>query len=73
MSTKKRAPIRFGFLTALVWLVVAAGIIFLFWQVITRISTRQPAGQQRHPEPDPGVSDHCSHRKQPNDQLLLQC
>jgi Ig-like domain from next to BRCA1 gene len=39
MSDEKRAPIRFGFLTALVWLVVAAGIIFVLWQVINRIST----------------------------------
>lgn len=40
MSDKRRAPIRFGFLTALVWLVVAAGSIFLLWQVINRISVR---------------------------------
>ena len=38
MSDKKRPPIRFGLLTALVWLVVAAGSIFLLWQIITRIS-----------------------------------
>jgi hypothetical protein len=38
MSETKRGPIRFGLLTALVWLAVAAGIIFLLWQVITRIS-----------------------------------
>jgi hypothetical protein len=38
VSTKKRAPIRFGLVTALVWLLVAGGIIFLLWQVITRIS-----------------------------------
>lgn len=38
MSTQKSAPIRFGVLTALVWLLVAGGIIFLLWQVITRIS-----------------------------------
>ena len=38
MSTQKRAPIRFGVLTALVWVLVAGGIIFLLWQVITRIS-----------------------------------
>ncbi len=38
MATKKRAPIRFGFLTALVWLAAAAGSIFLLWQVINRIS-----------------------------------
>jgi hypothetical protein len=38
MSEKKRAPIRFGFLTALVWLAVAAGSIFLLWQIMNRIS-----------------------------------
>ncbi len=38
MATQKRAPIRFGVLTALVWVLVAGGIIFLLWQVITRIS-----------------------------------
>ena len=38
MSTQKHAPIRFGLLTALVWLLVAGGIIFILWQVITRIS-----------------------------------
>ncbi len=38
MPETKRGPIRFGLLTALVWLAVAAGIIFLLWKVITRIS-----------------------------------
>jgi hypothetical protein len=38
MSATKRAPIRFSLLTALVWLLVASGIIYLLWQVITRIS-----------------------------------
>jgi hypothetical protein len=38
MSVTKRAPIRFGLLTALVWLAVAAGSIFLLWYVIKRIS-----------------------------------
>ena len=38
MSVSKRAPIRFGLLTALVWLAVAAGSIFLLWYVIKRIS-----------------------------------
>jgi Ig-like domain from next to BRCA1 gene len=38
VSTQKRTPIRFGVVTALVWLLVAGGIIFLLWQVITRIS-----------------------------------
>jgi hypothetical protein len=38
VSTPKRAPIRFGLLTALVWLLVAGGTIFILWQVITRIS-----------------------------------
>jgi hypothetical protein len=39
MSGTKRTPIRFGLLTALVWLAVAAGSIFLLWIVIKRIST----------------------------------
>ena len=38
MASTKRMPIRFTLLTAIVWLAVAAGIIFLLWQVITRIS-----------------------------------
>jgi hypothetical protein len=38
MSATKRAPIRFGLLTTLVWLAVAAGSIFLLWYVIKRIS-----------------------------------
>ena len=38
MSVTNRTPVRFSLLTALIWLAVAAGIIFLLWQVITRIS-----------------------------------
>lgn len=38
MTVKKRAPVRFSLLTILIWLLVAAGIIFLLWQVINRIS-----------------------------------
>lgn len=38
MSATKRAPIRFGLLTTLVWLAVAAGSIFILWYVIKRIS-----------------------------------
>jgi hypothetical protein len=38
VTAEKRLPIRFGVLTALVWLAVAAGIIFLLWQVIGRLS-----------------------------------
>jgi hypothetical protein len=38
MTAKNRTPIRFSLLTVVVWLAVAAGIIFLLWQVITRIS-----------------------------------
>ena len=38
MSVTKRTPIRFGLLTALVWLAVAAGSILLLWFVIKRIS-----------------------------------
>jgi hypothetical protein len=40
MASTKRIPIRFTLLTAIVWLAVAAGIIFLLWKVITRISGR---------------------------------
>jgi hypothetical protein len=39
VSVTKRASIRFGLLTALVWLAVAAGSILLLWYVIKRIST----------------------------------
>ena len=38
MAVTNRTPIRFSLLTVIVWLAVAAGIIFLLWQVITRIS-----------------------------------
>lgn len=38
MSASKGTPVRFSWLTALIWLLVAAGIIFLLWQVIRRIS-----------------------------------
>jgi hypothetical protein len=38
MAAKNRTPIRFSLLTVVVWLAVAGGIIFLLWQVITRIS-----------------------------------
>jgi hypothetical protein len=38
MASQKGSPVRFSWLTALVWLLVAAGVIFLLWQVITRIS-----------------------------------
>ncbi len=39
MPVTKGAPVRFSVLTVMVWLLVAAGVIFLLWQVITRIST----------------------------------
>jgi hypothetical protein len=39
VAEKKRTPIRFGVLTALIWLLVAAGVIFILWQVINRISS----------------------------------
>ena len=39
MATTNRTPLRFSLLTVIVWLGVAAGVIFLLWQVITRIST----------------------------------
>jgi hypothetical protein len=38
MAAEKRLPVRFGLLTALVWLAVAGGVIFLLWQVIARLS-----------------------------------
>ncbi len=38
MTADKGPRVRFSLLTALVWLLVAAGIIFLLWQVINRIS-----------------------------------
>lgn len=38
MSVKKGTPVRFSLLTILVWLLVAAGTIFLLWQLINRIS-----------------------------------
>ena len=38
MTSTSRTPLRFSLLTIIVWLAVAAGIIFLLWQVITRIS-----------------------------------
>jgi len=40
MTTTNRTPLRFSLLTVIVWLAVATGIIFLLWQVITRISGR---------------------------------
>lgn len=38
MSAEKKTPVRFSLVTVVVWLMVAAGIIFLLWQVINRIS-----------------------------------
>jgi len=38
MTVTNRTPVRFSLLTAVIWLAVAAGIIFLLWQVITHIS-----------------------------------
>lgn len=38
MSSSKGSPVRFSWLTALVWLLVASGVIFLLWQLIARIS-----------------------------------
>jgi hypothetical protein len=38
VSVIKRGPVRFNLLTVMVWLVVAAGVIFLLLQVIKRIS-----------------------------------
>ena len=39
MTVTNRTPVRFSLLTAVIWLVVAAVIIFLLWQVITHISS----------------------------------
>lgn len=50
MADAKRTPIRFSLLTALVWLAVAAGIIFLLWQVITRISGNELAAITATPD-----------------------
>jgi hypothetical protein len=38
LTEEKRLPIRFGLFTALVWLAVAGGIIFLLWQVIGHLT-----------------------------------
>lgn len=38
MTAPNRLPARFNLLTAVIWLLVAAGIIFLLWQVINRLS-----------------------------------
>jgi len=38
MAITNRTPLRFSLLTVIVWLGVAAGVIFLLWQLITRIS-----------------------------------
>jgi len=38
MSSTKGSPVRFSWLTALVWLLVASGVSFVLWQLITRIS-----------------------------------
>jgi Ig-like domain from next to BRCA1 gene len=40
MTISKRGPIRFSLVTVVIWLAVAAGIIFLLWQVITHISAK---------------------------------
>jgi hypothetical protein len=40
MAITNRTPLRFSLLTVIVWLGVALGLIFLLWQVITRISGR---------------------------------
>jgi cytoskeletal protein RodZ len=38
MAVSNRTPLRFSLLTVIIWLGVAAGVIFLLWQVITGIS-----------------------------------
>ena len=38
MADQNRSPVRFSLVTAIVWLVVAGGSIFLLWQLINRIS-----------------------------------
>jgi len=39
MAITNRTPVRFSLLTAIIWLLVASGIIVLLWQVIRRISS----------------------------------
>ncbi len=41
MPPKTHSPVRFSFLTAIIWLLVAAGIIFILWKAIDRLSTTQ--------------------------------
>src|SRR4030042_839148 len=38
MREQNRLPIRFSLVSAIVWLLVAGGLIFLLWQLINRIS-----------------------------------
>lgn len=38
MTTPRHPTVRFSLITAIVWLLVAGGIIFVLWQVINRIS-----------------------------------
>lgn len=40
MDTPKKGPVRFSLLTVIVWFLVAGGMIFLMWNVITGISGR---------------------------------
>lgn len=51
MAVEKRLPVRFGLLTALVWLAVAGGIIFLLWQVIARLSASSLPSSTTTPDP----------------------
>jgi hypothetical protein len=53
MSSSNGSPVRFSWLTALVWLLVAAGIIFVLWQVITRISASNLPGNLPVSSPTP--------------------
>lgn len=39
MAITNRTPVRFSLLTAIIWLLVASGIIVMLWQVIRRISS----------------------------------
>ncbi len=40
MPAQERLPVRFSWITVVVWLLVAAGSIFLLWQLINRLSAR---------------------------------
>lgn len=59
MTAKNGTPVRFSLLTVIVWLLVAAGIIFILWQAIKRISATQLPSTLLT-QPDPGTTDYRS-------------